>query len=222
MTISQNLKLQIKANLDALVTAGYLGSYISMDSGKDPITIDPPGAYPFAMVSMPQISSEWEDQATNKRTYRWDILFIQKAENVTDGSIEANIDEVLNQFDNNFTLAGVAQGAVLPAEVLAWPVSSGDKSYVCFVVTLKARALYLVDEANVNVLVFVDNESVSADGDGYNFTLANIPIPGSVHLYAQGVRLTVANEDYSIDGATITTSDPWSEGDLTADYRIYE
>ena len=144
MTIAQNLKTQIIAQLQALVTAGKLGSFLSMDLGKEPLTMDPPGAWPYAMVSMPQMSSAFEDTDTNMRIYRWDILFLQKVENLSDGEVEALMDYVCNAFDTNLTLAGVAQGAMLPAEVISWPVTSGDKTYSCFVVTIKARALYTV------------------------------------------------------------------------------
>ena len=109
MTPGQNLKIQINTQLQALVTAGVLGSYISQDSSKDPLTIDPPGAWPFAILAMPQIASKFEDNGNNYRTYRWDILFLQKTDNLNDGDLEGLIDKVLNQFDNNFTLEEEAQ-----------------------------------------------------------------------------------------------------------------
>jgi hypothetical protein len=144
LSLAQAIKQQIVSNLLALVTAGILNSVIELDYGKDPLTIDPPTGYPFALVGMPSITSDYEDQATNKRTYRFDTLIVTNYQTLADqtGGIEGIIDAVLNQFDNNFTLAGAAVASVLPVEVLAMPVSTGDKSFVCFLVTLKAQALF--------------------------------------------------------------------------------
>lgn len=64
--------------------------------------------------------------------------------------------------------------------------------------------------------IFVDNEIVS--GSGTTFTLANIPVVGSVHLYAARNRL-YPTTDFSITGAIITTVNSWATGDLLADYR---
>ena len=59
--------------------------------------------------------------------------------------VEGLIDAVMNRFDTNFTLAGYATAAVLPATVAAWPVSDGTKTWACFVVSIKARALYMLN-----------------------------------------------------------------------------
>lgn len=64
----------------------------------------------------------------------------------------------------------------------------------------------------------VNNEIVA--GSGNAFTLAVVPIPGSVTIYANGQRLTPgAGNDYTISGANITTANPYSAGSLLADYR---
>lgn len=67
-------------------------------------------------------------------------------------------------------------------------------------------------------VTFVDEEEVA--GSGTLFTLAFLPIAGSVKLYARGQRLTILSGDYSIIGKTITPSLSWSAGDLYADYRV--
>jgi hypothetical protein len=144
MTLAQAIKQQIVVNLQALVQVGTLNSYIELDYGKDPLTIEPPNGYPFALVGMPSVMSDYEDQATNKRTYRFDVLIVNSYEALADQSegIEGIIDAVLNQFDNNFTLAGAAVATVLPVEVIAVPVSTGTKSLVCFLATIKAQTLF--------------------------------------------------------------------------------
>lgn len=63
----------------------------------------------------------------------------------------------------------------------------------------------------------VDNEVVS--GSDTTFTLSQMPVAGTVHLYALGQRLKLTT-DYSISGVDITTVSSWSAGELTADYQI--
>lgn len=65
---------------------------------------------------------------------------------------------------------------------------------------------------------FVDNEVVA--GSGTTFTLANTPISGSQHVYANGQRLTPGGVDYTISGAVITMVNSWSAGTVLADYRM--
>src|SRR5712672_2621137 len=138
------IKQQILVNLQALVTAGVLNSFLSLDKKPNPLTDTPPSGYPFAIVGMPRISSDFEDQATNIRTYRFDILFVLDPATLPnpDTDVEHLIDAALNQFDTNFTLAGKAIAAVLPAKVEGAPVSTGDRTLLCFVVTLEIRTLY--------------------------------------------------------------------------------
>jgi len=133
-SLSQNIKKEIVLNLNALVQAGVLNSVIELDTGKDPLTIEPPAGYPFALVGMPVVTSDYQDQATNQRTYRFDTLIVTSYENLADQNegVEYILDAVLNQFDNNFTLAGAAVATVLPVEVMAIPVSTATKSTCLF------------------------------------------------------------------------------------------
>src|SRR4051812_178586 len=142
--LAKPIKAQILVNLQALKTAGIINSFYAIDLSPDPIAIQPTDGYPFAIVAMPRISSDFEDQATNIRTYRYDILFVLDPNALTnpDTDVEHIIDSVLNQFDTNFTLAGAAIAAVLPATVEGFPVSTGDKALLCFVVSLNIRTLY--------------------------------------------------------------------------------
>src|SRR4051812_17092861 len=118
------IKAQILVILQALVTAGTINSFYSIDANPNPLTMSPPAGYPFAIVGMPRISSDFEDQATNIRTYRYDILFALDPATLTnpDTDVEHIIDSALNQFDTNFTLSGTAIAAVLPAMVEGMPV----------------------------------------------------------------------------------------------------
>jgi hypothetical protein len=140
------IKQQILVNLKALVDAGVINSYYSIDDTPNPLTIQPTAGYPFAIVGMPRVASDFEDEATNLRTYRYDILVVLNPGELknADTDVEDCIDGVLNQFDTNFTLAGAAIAAILPATVEGWPVATGDKTLLCFVVTLMVRTLYQV------------------------------------------------------------------------------
>ena len=94
---------------------------------------------------MPRVANDMEDNVTNIRTYRFDILFVVNYENMPDMTytIEGMIDAVLNQFDTNFTLAGTAIAAqVPPAQVQRFPISTPTQDLLAFVVTIEARTLY--------------------------------------------------------------------------------
>lgn len=142
--LASTIKTEIVANLQALVTAGALNSFYAIDANPNPLTIEPTAGYPFAIVGMPRIASDFEDQASNLRTYRFDILFVLDPSALAhpDTDLEDLIDAAMNQFDTNFTLAGAADAAVLPAKVEGAPVANGDKTLLVFVLTLECRTLY--------------------------------------------------------------------------------
>ncbi|HLH93543.1 MAG TPA: hypothetical protein VKW08_00350 [Xanthobacteraceae bacterium] len=142
--LAKPIKQQILVNLAALVTAGKLNSYYAVDESPNPLTIQPSAGYPFAIVAMPKIASDFEDQASNQRTYRFDILFVLDPSTMQnrDTDVEDFIDAILNQFDTEFTLEGTATAAVLPAHLEGAPVSTGDKQLLALVLTLEARTLY--------------------------------------------------------------------------------
>ena len=144
MNLATPIKQQILVNLQALVAAGSINSFYAIDANPNPLTMQPTGGYPFAIVGMPRIAADFEDQATNLRTYRFDVLFVLDPSTLTnpDTDVEDLIDAVFNEFDTNFTLAGAAVAAVLPVEIEGAPVSTGDKTLLCFVATIRARTLY--------------------------------------------------------------------------------
>lgn len=75
----------------------------------------------------------------------------------------------------------------------------------------------LVDATGGSSNSFKYNEIVS--GSGTSWTLANVPITGTVALYANGQRLTPGGVDYTISAAAITTVLSWSAGTVLADYQ---
>lgn len=142
--LASAIKSQILVNLEALVTAGVLTSYVALDANPNPLAVNDITGYPYAIVGMPRIASDFEDQANTLRTYRFDLLFVLDPAALpnADLAVEDLIDAAVNQFDTNFSLAGTANAAVLPAKVEGAPVSTGEKTLLCFVLTLEARATY--------------------------------------------------------------------------------
>ena len=144
-SLGQSIKQQIAVILQSLVTNGTINSWVSQDQSPNALTQDPPNGYPFAIVGMPRVANDMEDNQNNLRTYRFDILFVCGYDGLADvtDSIEGIMDATLNAFDTAFTLNGSAVGATVPpAHIEPLPISTGDKTYVCFVVTLEARTLY--------------------------------------------------------------------------------
>ena len=139
--ISRNIKTQIRSVLDGLVTSGSLGCVIEVDLSKDVFSLDIP-KYPAAILGMPAISSAYESNRTNQRSYVHDVLIMQQWANLTDQrSMEDLQDVILNAFDNNPTLNGASDVAVEPAASSVSAVSTADKTFIVFNVTLKARAI---------------------------------------------------------------------------------
>lgn len=68
-------------------------------------------------------------------------------------------------------------------------------------------------------IVAVDNEIVV--GSGVTFTLAQVPISGTQHIFALGQRLTPGiGNDYIISGAVITLANSFPAGSILADYKV--
>jgi len=145
-TFAQNMKNAIITDLQSLVTSGVLRAVAADDFTKlNPLDRQWPG-YPSALVIPPTVTtSDYEDTATNLRTYTWYIMVVTTPDNMptTDPTyLEGLVDSVLNVFDLDCTLQGTAVGAVMPAVLEPpGPVASNSVTYVVFYVSLKARAL---------------------------------------------------------------------------------
>jgi hypothetical protein len=96
-------------------------------------------------------------------------------------------------------------------------VSSTDGETPTLVWVNPSTHRVLVDDAGGGS-TFVDNEIVS--GSGYSWTLAQTPLLGVEHIYANGQRLTPgAGNDYTISGNVITTANSYATGSVLADYQ---
>lgn len=145
-TVAQDMKNAIVNDLKALVTAGVLSSYVVDDGSKLSLFDYEFPSFPCAVLTAPDVStSDYEDVANNLREYTWLVLVVTTPENMTTSDptyLEYLIDSVLNQFDNDVTLQGKANGGVLAATLAPpGPVSKNNLAFVAYYVTLKARVL---------------------------------------------------------------------------------
>ncbi len=140
------IKTKIKANLDALVTAGTLGE-VQVDDFRKSVFNRNIGAFPAAILTTPTVESTAETNRQNMRAYTFEVIVLSKLEDVTDAAqVEDLIEAILNQFDNDPTLkgggaTGAADGGVEPSTSTPEAVSSEGASYVAFSVVLRARAI---------------------------------------------------------------------------------
>ena len=131
------IKDEIKTQLDQLVTAGTIQGCAEMDMRKDPLMGDIPNT-PYAYIMPPSTESQTVDNRTLLRSYTFDIMFVVKGENVNTATyIEDLLEAVLNKFDNNPTLSGVADGGVWPATSTPQPLQHKNGSMIVFFVSLK-------------------------------------------------------------------------------------
>lgn len=139
MSALSTLKDAIKTRLDALVTATTLKGATITDLRKNPLDEDIQ-AFPWAFLMPPATDSDVVDNRTVLRTFTFDIMVVEKAENITSSTqIENLLEAVLNEFDNNPTLGGTADGAVLPATSAPQPIDHLGKNFTVFFVQLKCN-----------------------------------------------------------------------------------
>lgn len=134
-----SIKTAIKSNLDALVTSEVLSGATTSDIKQDPLSADIP-SFPHAFLMPPSIESEALDNRTNIRTYIYDIMVIWNAENISDATtIEADIEAILDKFDNDPTLGGTAMAGYLPVSLAPQPFQHGGKDLIMAVVQIQAK-----------------------------------------------------------------------------------
>ena len=135
------IKGKIKDKLDALVTSEILKCVIVDDLKKNPSLDRDIPYFPAAILVSPSSAGNMSTNRSNLRTYTFVITIVQKAENIeSSDDIEYLSDQILDLFDNDPTLAGTAVGGLEPSNSEPTAITSQDKSYVVFTVTLKAHA----------------------------------------------------------------------------------
>lgn len=135
------IKGKIKDKLDALVTSGVLKCVIVDDLKKNPSLDRDIPSFPAAVIVSPSSDGSMSTNRSNIRTYTFGITIVQKAENIeSSDDIEYLSDQILDAFDNDPTLSGTAVGGLEPSNSEPTAITSQDKSYIVFTVTLKAHA----------------------------------------------------------------------------------
>ena len=135
------IKEQIATNLQALVTAGYIGAYVEKPINANALSDELPG-FPCVILGSSNLEAEWEFPQSNKRTYRFDLLVLCLQDNITSNRDIENIrDSIALQFDNNVTLAGTAPLGVSAVFSDQFSYADLNRNYVVFTVTIRATTL---------------------------------------------------------------------------------
>jgi len=133
------IKGQIKTLLDALVTDTTLNE-VQEDDFSENVLLRKFNAYPVAILTTPELESDFETNRENRRTYSFDIVVIQRKENIGSATdIETLLETIVNKFDNNFTLGGSANLATLPASSRPQAYNNDGTQCIYFVVRIQAR-----------------------------------------------------------------------------------
>lgn len=139
--ISTNIKSRIKTILDGLVTSEVLGE-VQNDDFNVGIFDREFALYPAAVISAPSIEGGLLTNRDNERTYTYEVTIVEKGENIASSSqIEELAEAIFDAFDNDPTLGGAANAGSSPATSPIASVISRGKTFVGFVVTIRAKAI---------------------------------------------------------------------------------
>lgn len=140
MALVTDIKNQIKTYLDSLVPATL--AEVQVDDFRVGIFDREIGAYPVAILTTPSIEGDYLTNKENVRTHMFEIVVIQKGENISSATDIENLIEILmDKFDNNFTLAGKADAGVEPSSSTPAAYTSKGKNFITFSIFLKAKAI---------------------------------------------------------------------------------
>jgi len=140
MPLSTDIKTEIRNLLESLTKNETLREVI-VDDFKMGIFDRDYGRFPVAIITTPSIEGEYFTDHQNMRIHTFEIVVLQKGENITSADeIETLVETILDKFDTNETLAGKAM-QVEPASTVPQAVTSRGKNYVAFSVLIKAKAV---------------------------------------------------------------------------------
>lgn len=140
------MKAAIVTDLQTLVTAGVLAGVIVDNGSKQNFGDYVYSGFPTAIVSAANVpASDYYDTATNLREYEWFVAIVTTPENIPDSNdsyMESLIDNVLNVFDLDVTLQGMANGGVAAGTLgPPGPIVGGNLTYAVFFVKIVAKQL---------------------------------------------------------------------------------
>ncbi len=142
MSVIGSIKQKIITHLNALQTAGKLGQVIVEKGGAQNMFDRDLMKYPVAILLPGTAEGNTETNQQNLYAFAFDIVIVMKGENIASSTdTEDLLEAIVQEFNDDFTLGGTAEGAVDPASSTPSPVEHEGKTYVVFVVTLRAKAL---------------------------------------------------------------------------------
>jgi hypothetical protein len=134
-----DIKTAIKNKFEELKVAGIIAE-VQEDDFKVGLLERDIAAYPAAIITTPSIESDPGTNRDNIRTYNFGVLIVDKSENVNSPEYIENLAEaILDKFDNDPTLGGVANAGVEPSTSPAQAAVSRGKGVVFFEVIIKAK-----------------------------------------------------------------------------------
>lgn len=142
MSQATDIKKQIRLVLEELVREQTLRDVQVDDFKDDPFARDFT-AFPTAILMTPSIQGSVETNRDNIRAYSYDVIIVEKAENVTNSDqIEELAEKVLDAFDNCGRLGGYANAGLEPSATSPEAISvSTGRTYIGFIIKIVARAL---------------------------------------------------------------------------------
>ena len=141
MSVMANVKTEIKTHLDELVTAGVLKE-VQVDNSTRDIFERDMGAYPCAILTTPSTESQALQNTQNKRTHIFEIIVVQKQENISGpDDVEDLIEAILDKFDQLPSLKGAADGGVEPSSSPVEKIPAKGGTYIAFAITLRCSVI---------------------------------------------------------------------------------
>lgn len=141
-TLGASIKKAAAQVLKGLVSSGTIKGYQMQDYIKNMQDLVFP-SLPWAVLSTPSaVDSKIEYNASNMRTYQFDILVVARYEDTQSPiDVETLMDQVMLAFDETITLLGVANCGLEPAIVQKGTINTGERNLICFNVRIRAKAL---------------------------------------------------------------------------------
>lgn len=136
------IKEKIRLALEGLKRREILRAVIVEDFSKQIMERDYP-AFPVAILQTASIENDAITNTQNFRIYTFDVVVLCKGEDVQNATtVEELRAAIMDEFDNQVTLGGVADGGVMPTSSPIEAVTLvGAKSYIAFTVSIQARAI---------------------------------------------------------------------------------
>src|SRR5258708_21849221 len=121
-----DLKNYIQLKLQTLIPASL--ATVVCDDFKTDFLSREVNAFPTAIITPASVDSQATDSNDNVRTYIFDILVVQKGENIQSATdIETLRQTIMDLFDKDLTFSGYATAGVAPSSSKIGAFSHSDQ-----------------------------------------------------------------------------------------------